>query len=61
MKSKSLDQKTEKWWKRKHTDIETSAWIPEEMKCAYRNLLTQAYKDGYQSAVKDNISVQMKG
>jgi len=58
---KPIDQKVEKWWSKKHKDIETSVWISEEMKCAYRNLLKQAYKDGHQEGVKNTITSTMKG
>ncbi len=58
---KEVNSKTEKWFKKRHKDIENSVWISEDTKNIYRNLLKQAYKDGYQDGTKDRISTSMKG
>ena len=58
---KDLNAKTEKWWIKKHKDIEQSVWISEEMKCAYRNLIKAAYKDGYKTCLKEQNSLTTKG
>ena len=43
-----LNQKAEDWYNQKHKDIETSIWISNDMRYMYKNLLTQAFKDGLQ-------------